>query len=206
MGMEDKQSRKGKRHRREKEKNRFVSRWNFIIALWTFCTATSISLISDILLRDSTLLISLLTLFSIIVVGATADIVAVAITAASSEMSPFNSMAARKVYGAKQCIQILKNAAKYNTFFADVVGDVLGYLSGFAGALIVGRLIFMSNALSPYERAVSVLVAGLTSASVVFSKSIGKNIALHYRIEIVLLIGRVLTFIKEPVSLKKIKG
>jgi len=152
-------------------------------------------MISDLLLRESTLLIALIILLCIVIIGAVADIIAVAITAA--ELSPFNSMAAKKVYGARKGIQMIQNAEKYANFFSDVVGDVLGYVAGFAGATVVVRIISLNDQLTPYESIVSVLVAGLSSAGIVGSKAIGKNIAIHNSTKIVLWFGKVMTFLSD---------
>ncbi|HJV46963.1 MAG TPA: hypothetical protein VJ824_14690 [Bacillota bacterium] len=196
-------SRKEKRSRRERKKNKIFSRWAFIISIWTFFTAVGISLISELLLRESTLLLALLTMLFIVVIGTLADIIAVAVTAA--ELSPFNAMAAKKIFGARKGIQMIQNAEKYANFFADVIGDVLGYIAGFAGATLVYQIIKLSDRLSPYESVVSVIVAGLSSAAIVGSKAIGKNIAIHNSTKIVLTFGKVLTFITEPSLRKKTK-
>lgn len=163
--------------------------------------AIGISLISEMLLRESTLLIAIVTLIAIVFIGAVSDIIAVAITAA--ELSPFNAMAARKVYGSRKAIQMIQNAEKYSNFFADVVGDVLGYIAGFAGSTLVIQIIRLNDKLSTFESIVSVLVAGLTSAALVASKAIGKNIAIYNSTTIVLGFGKVMTFLSELGSTKK---
>ena len=163
--------------------------------------AIGISLISEMLLRESTILIAIVTLIAIVLIGAVSDIIAVAITAA--ELSPFNAMAARKVYGSRKAIQMIQNAEKYSNFFADVVGDVLGYIAGFAGSTLVIQIIRLNDQLSTFESIVSVLVAGLTSAALVASKAIGKNIAIYNSTTIVLGFGKVMTFLSELGSTKK---
>jgi hypothetical protein len=189
-------NRKEKRAKKERKKNRIFTRWAFIIAIWTFFTAVGISLISELLLRESTLLLALMTLLFIVVIGTLADIIAVAVTAA--ELSPFNAMAAKKVYGARKGIQMIQNAEKYANFFADVVGDVLGYIAGVAGATLVFQIIKLSDRLTTYESAVSVIVAGLSSSAIVASKAVGKNVAMQYSTKIVLAFGKILTFLSQP--------
>lgn len=204
MKQGDKPVRKNKR-KVGNNKKRYISRWNLLIAGYSFLLAIGITLISDILLKDSNLLLSFLTLIAIVVIGTIADILAVSIMAAASEKGPFNAMASRKMYGARQAIFILKHAGKYSTFFADVIGDILGYLSGFAGAVVVARIVIMDNWLSTHDRIIAVIVAAMTSALIVGSKSIGKNIALLHRIRIVMLIGIVITFLKNPLSLRQLQ-
>lgn len=160
--------------------------------MWTFFIAVGVSTISDLLLRQSSLLLALLTLMVIVFIGAITDMMGVAITAA--DVTPFNSMASKKVYGAKKCIHILRHADRYANFFNDVVGDVAGYIAGFAGAAIVLEILSLGDQISTHETLVTVMVAGLTSSVIVGSKAIGKNLALMYRTEIVLFLGKVLTF------------
>ncbi|MBO8171284.1 MAG: hypothetical protein H0Z33_05240 [Bacillaceae bacterium] len=169
------------------------TRWSLIISIWTFFIAVGISSISDILLRQSSLLLGFLTLIMIVLIGALTDMIGVAITAV--DLPPFNAMAAKKVYGARKCIHIIRNADKYANFFNDVVGDVAGYIAGFAGASIVIEIVRLSDEMTMYESVVSVLVAGLTSSAIVGSKAVGKNLALTYRTEIVLFLGKFLTVV-----------
>ena len=184
-----------KTKKKKDKKNKIFTRWAFIISIWTFFTAICISMISQLLLRESSLLLALITLLSIVIIGTIADIIAVAITAA--DISPFNAMAARKVYGARKGIQMIQNAEKYANFFADVVGDVLGYIAGVAGATLVFQIISLSDELTLYESVVGVLVAGLSSSAIVGSKAIGKNIAIYNSTQIVLGFGKILTFLSE---------
>ncbi|RXT13627.1 hypothetical protein [Ammoniphilus sp. CFH 90114] len=187
-------SRKPKK-KKERKKNQIFTRWALVISIWTFFTAIGISMISQLLLRESSLLLALITLLSIVVIGTVSDIIAVAITAA--DISPFNAMASRKIYGARKGIQMIQNAEKYANFFADVVGDVLGYIAGFAGATLVLQIVRLTDQLTVYESVVSIIVAGLSSSAIVGSKAIGKNIAIHNSTKIVLGFGKILTFLSE---------
>jgi hypothetical protein len=192
--------RPGKRMKKE-PKNKILTRWVLVISIWTFFTAVAISLISEMLLRESTILLAVITLLSIVVIGAISDIIAVAVTAA--DQSPFNAMAAKKVYGARKSIQMIQNAGKYANFFADVVGDTLGYVAGFAGATLVLQIARISDQLTTYESVITVIVAGLSSSAIVGSKAIGKNIALLYSTNIVLAFGKIMTFLSDLNPLRK---
>lgn len=185
----------GKRTGVKVKKKSFITRWSIIISIWTFFTAVGISTISELLLRNSSLLIAFFTILLIVLVGTLADIVAVAVTAA--DVKPFAAMAANRVYGAKQAISIVQNAEKYNNFFADVVGDVAGYISGTAGAAVVFQIIALSEELTTYQSVVSIFIAGLISSAIVGTKAVGKNIALTYSTEIILTVSRVITFFKQ---------
>lgn len=202
---EKKQQKQGRRReKRELRKKQVVTRWSVAISIWTFFIAVGISSISDLLLRQSSLLIGFATLFSIVVIGAVTDMIGVAITAV--DITPFNSMAAKKVFGAKKCIHIIRNADKYANFFNDVIGDVAGYIAGFAGGVIVVQIVSLGDQISNYQSLVTILIAGLTSSFIVGSKAVGKNLALTYRTEIVLLLGKFLTFISRITDIFRLPG
>ncbi len=177
------------------ERKKIFTKWSLIISIWTFIIAVGISSISDLLLRQSSLLLGMITLIFIVIIGAVTDMVGVAITAV--DITPFNSMAAKKVYGAKKCIHIIRHADRYANFFNDVIGDVAGYIAGFAGASIVIQIVMLSDQLTTYESVISILVAGITSSAIVGSKAIGKNLALTYRTDIVLFMGKLLTMVDQ---------
>lgn len=173
------------------DKHKLITRWSIIISVLTFFTAIGISMVSDFFLRGSTIWLSLIVLLAIVTVGTLCDVFAVAITAV--DLKPFTSMAAKKVYGAKQAIHIIKNAEKYSNFFADVVGDVAGYIAGVAGTTFVLQIIVMWDTMRLYESVITVLVAGVTSSLIVGSKAVGKNIALNHKTIIVLYLGKAIT-------------
>lgn len=193
--IEKKNKKRKRRSKKDQEKNRILTRWSLIISIWTFFIAIGISSISDLLLSQSSLLLAFITLISIVIIGAISDTIGVAVTAV--DITPFNSMASKKVYGAKKCIHITKNADKYSNFFNDVVGDVAGYIAGFAGSAIVIELVRLGDEISVYKSLIAVLVAGVSSAAIVGTKAIGKNLALTYRTEIVLVLGKSLTLLSD---------
>lgn len=186
---------KTKKQPARQEKKKIFTKWSFIISIWTFIIAVGISSISDLLLRQSSLLLGMMTLIVIVIIGAVTDMVGVAITAV--DITPFNSMAAKKVYGARKCIHIIRHADRYANFFNDVIGDVAGYIAGFAGASIVIQIVMLSDQLTTYEYVISILVAGITSSAIVGSKAVGKNLALTYRTDIVLFLGKLLTMVEQ---------
>lgn len=188
---------KGKKDKKngQKKEGKLITRWSLIISVMTFFTAIGISLISDFFLSGSSLYMALLVLLMIVSFGLVTDIVAVAVTAVDRE--PFVAMASKKVYGARKCIHIVRNAEKYSNFFADVVGDVSGYVAGVAGSTIVVRITLLEEGMAGYQSLITVLVAGVTSSLIVGSKAIGKKIALNHKTFIVLLLGKVLTLIAQ---------
>ena len=115
----------------KKERNRNI-RWFIIIFLVTILASGVISLGSEELMASSSMGVAFLILFAIVMLGIIFDVVGVAVT--SADEKPFHSMAARKVPGALEAIQLLRNAEKVGSICNDVVGDICGVVSGSASA------------------------------------------------------------------------
>ena len=186
----------------KKERNKTI-RWVVTIFFVTMLISGSITLVSDAIMEVSGIVICFLILFSIILLGIFFDIIGVAVT--SADEKPFHSMAARKVPGAHEAIQLLRNAERVSSICNDVVGDICGVVSGTASATIAALIIvhvegFWTKVIS---LAMSALVAGLT----VGGKAVGKTFAINSCTSIVHAAGRVIyglrNFFKVPSKRKK---
>ncbi|MDF2819662.1 MAG: conserved rane protein of unknown function [Clostridiales bacterium] len=134
---------------------------------------------------------AMLIVLVIIFIGIFFDILGIAVTAASE--TPFNSMAASKVPGAKESIKILRNAGTVANFCNDVIGDICGIVSGSAAGAIVIKL---NTYISIQSTLLSVLVTALIATITVTGKAVGKDIAITNANAIVFKMGatvRVLT-------------
>ena len=156
--------------KREKRKN---IQWVVTIFFMTILISGTISLISDEVMANSSVVVAFCILLAIIFLGILFDIIGMAV--ATADEKPFHSMAARKVPGAHEAIRLLRNAERVSSICNDVVGDICGVVSGSASATIAALVM-------------SALVAGLT----VGGKAIGKSIAVKSCTQIVHLVGRVL--------------
>lgn len=124
----------------------------------------------------------------IISIGILFDVVGVATTA--SQEDPFHAMAVRRVPGAREAGWLVRHQDQVANFTLDIVGDVIGTLSGAIGATIVFRLI---TAFPGFNEAVlSTLLIALIAALTVGGKAYGKVFAFERRTEIVLFAGRFL--------------
>lgn len=74
----------------------------------------SISLVSDVLLKNVNLLVAFIILIFIILIGIIFDIIGVAVTV--SNETPFHAKAANKVPGAKLAVTFIRNAEKVSSF------------------------------------------------------------------------------------------
>ena len=183
----------------KRERNKTV-RWVVTIFLVTILISAAISLVSEEIMAASTIWIAFLILFTIVFLGIVFDVIGVAVT--SADERPFHSMAARKVRGAQEAIQLLRNAERVSSICNDVVGDICGVVSGAASATIAAQVLQNMDFTIPrlITLAMSALVAGLT----VGGKAIGKTFAINSCTTIVHTVGRIIwSFRNVPRIFKK---
>lgn len=167
-------------------------KWVVTIIIWTFIISCSMQTIQEGLMSRVTLFVACLLLFSFIFIGIIFDIIGVAVTAASEV--PFHSLASRKIRGAKEAVSLIRNADKVGNFCNDVIGDIVGIISGSATTAIV----VMLNVFVPgnHQFILSIGLAGLVAALTVGGKAIGKGIALSNSNSIVFYVGKIISFFK----------
>ena len=175
-----------------KKQRKKTIRWVVTIFLVTIFVSGTISLVSDLIMEASTMIVAFVILLAIVLLGIIFDIIGVAVT--SADESPFHSMAARKVPGAQESIRLLRNAERVSSICNDVVGDICGVVSGSASATIAAQVIAAADFAWPQviSLVMSALVAGLT----VGGKAIGKTFAMGSCTVIVHSVGKLLWGIK----------
>lgn len=171
--------------KRERQK---TIRWVVTIFLVTIVVSGVISLLSDLIMSGSTMLVAFLILFIIIMVGIVFDIVGMAV--ASADEKPFHSMASRKVPGAQEAIRLLRNAERVSSICNDVVGDICGVVSGSASATIAAQILAEFD--FSWPQIVSLLMSALAAGLTVGGKAVGKGFAVSSSTKIVHGVGRLL--------------
>lgn len=161
-----------------------------MIAVITLVLAAIFSVISTAILSGVSWAIGMVIVFLIVLLGVISDTIGVAATAAREK--PFHAMAAEKLPGAKQAVQITRNADKFSNFTNDVIGDIAGVISGTASAFVVLQLAAQLGygEGSTYQLVVSVIFTSIVAALTVGGKSVGKTIAITYSTEIIYRVGR----------------
>ncbi len=174
----------------KRERNKTI-RWVVTIFLVTIFISGAISLLSDLVMEASGMVVAFIILLAIVLVGILFDIIGVAV--ASADEKPFHSMAARKVPGAIESIRLLRNAEKVSSICNDVVGDICGVVSGSASATIAAQILVNFEFSMPQvvSLVMSALVAGLT----VGGKAIGKTFAMNASTFIVHSVGKFVYFL-----------
>lgn len=194
----DKGTKKDKINKKEQAEKQ-QKKWVALVTFGTFLSTIFITYISDVLLSNSPLLISFLILIAIIIFGVLSDMVGVAITAVSPE--PFNAMAARKVYGAKTAVGLIRNAARFSNICNDVVGDICGIVSGATGVAITAQL---TEYYSTFNTVVlSLIMSGFIAAFTVGGKAIGKEFALKNSVDIIFFVAKIISSFKRIFGIKE---
>ncbi|SDN40520.1 hypothetical protein [Alkalicoccus daliensis] len=170
--------------------------WSWMIAVITLVLAAIFSVISTAILSGVTWAVGMIIVFLIVLLGVISDTIGVAATAAREK--PFHAMAAEKLPGARQAVQITRNADKFSNFTNDVIGDIAGVISGTASAFVVIQLVTQlgHGEGSNVQIVVSVIFTSVVAALTVGGKSVGKTIAIMYSTEIIYRVGRLFYLIE----------
>ena len=171
----------------KRERNKTI-RWVVTIFFVTILISGVISLVSDEVMANSSLIVAFLILFVIIFLGIIFDIIGMAV--ATAEEKPFHSMAARKVPGAQEAIRLLRNAERVSSICNDVVGDICGVVSGSASATIASLI--LAHVELDWPRGIGLLMSALAAGFTVGGKAVGKTIAVNSATEIVHIVGKIL--------------
>ena len=171
--------------RRERMK---TIKWVVTIFFVTILISGTISLVSDEVMANSSVLVAFLILFAIIFLGIIFDIIGMAV--ATADEKPFHSMASRKVPGAHEAIKLLRNAERVSSICNDVVGDICGVVSGSASATIAALILV--NIDVGWPRGISLVMSALVAGLTVGGKAIGKTFAVNSCTKIVHMVGRII--------------
>lgn len=171
-------------------------KWILHITIITFFLATILNFFSDVALKESNLLVAFCILGFIVLIGIIFDIIGTAVISGREE--PFHAMAAKKVFGAKEAIKLLRNANIVANFCNDVVGDISGIVSGAALMAIIAKLAFEGPKSSIY----TAILGGLLSAITIGGKAIGKNIGINKSQSIVYTVAVIFAWIEKNTGIK----
>lgn len=159
----------------ENKKKEVVDKgWVIKITLLAFLVSFCFSTMSEAILPNVPLLIEIVLVLLFIIIGVIFDMIGVAVT--SVEIDPFNSMASRKVKGAKLAVRLIQKKDKVSSFCNDVIGDICGIISGSAGALIA---VSMSVNLNINAFTTSLFTTAIIAAITIGGKALGKSYAVN---------------------------
>ncbi|CQR46781.1 hypothetical protein BN1058_01055 [Paraliobacillus sp. PM-2] len=172
------------------------------IAVITFVLAAIFSVISSSILSGVVWIAGLFIVLIIVLLGVIFDMLGIAATAADEV--PFHAMAAEKIVGSKQAIQIVRNADKFASFCNDVIGDISGVISGTASAIVVLQVAngFGYEEGSTLQITISVIMTSLVAALTVGGKALGKFFGIHSSTKIIFFAGKVIAIIEDKLKIK----
>ena len=148
--------------------------WIIKITVMAFFLSLLLSLFSDAIIPNVPFILSLLILILFIILGIVFDMVGVSVTVADRKV--FNSMAAKRIMGAKTALWMIKNNSKVSSFCNDVVGDICGIISGAAG-ITIGVLIANITGFSIF--ATNLVLTSIIASATIGGKAVGKSYAIN---------------------------
>lgn len=173
-----------------KNKKNSKNFWIIKIILVAFIISVVFSFISETAIPNVNIILGIILTLVFIIIGVLFDMIGLAV--ASADESVFNSMASKKVKGAKMAVQLKKNADKVSSFCNDVVGDICGIISGSTGAVIASKI--SSNGLN--SLVVTIITMGIISALTIGGKAMEKSIAINKSDKILYTFAKVLSIFK----------
>lgn len=175
-------------------KSTVSGRYIFLVGIGSFLLAVVFTFLSEtVASRLNSIFWSSVFLILIFLINMLADIVGTAVTAASH--IPFNAKAAKRVWGAPQGLQLIRNADKVANLANDVVGDITTTVGGALGISIVVQIMALGPVISQFW--LNVLITALIAAVIVSTKAIAKKIALSHPDEVIFIMGTVLARLED---------
>ncbi|MDD6879293.1 MAG: hypothetical protein PUD59_03570 [bacterium] len=149
-------------------------KWVGIITICAFFISILFSFLSELIIDNVGIIISLILLIVVIFIGILFDMIGISVTVA--DIKTFNSMASRNVKGAKLAVKFIKNADKLSSFCNDVIGDICGIISG---ALCSSIALMLASNFSFENFITTLIITGFVAALTIGGKAFGKSFAIN---------------------------
>ena len=184
----------------KKEKARqSKQKWILTVVCLSFGLSVVMSFVTSLFVDSAGLLVALLSLSVLVMIGIITDVIGTAVTSADEQ--PFIAMASKRILGAKQALQLIRKAERVSSILNDVVGDIVGIISGSAGSVIAVYLV----SLGLKSAIASMLITAFTSAFMIGGKAYGKGLAIANSDRSVLTVGRVMAVFEKKSKPKQRK-
>jgi len=191
-----------KRERKNKEKKKSnAGIWALKITLITLILSGLFSLIANITMSNSNLMIAIFIVLFLIIISILFDGIAVACTAC--EIAPLIAMSARKVKGSRTAVYLVKNAGVVNNICSDVIGDIIGIVTGAASVMIAGQIFALTQSLEIFW--LTIIISSIVAAITVGSKAFIKAIAIKHSKEFVMSTAKVISIFVPEKKKKNVK-
>lgn len=160
---------------------------SLMIAIFTFLIAILVTLSSQTRIQYVSLFPAVTILLAIIFIGIISDMVGVAATVANE--TAFNARAAKRVFGARYGLYLVKHGDRVASLMCDIVGDICGTVSGGIGVIIVIRII---NSWGGSQALFNLIIIGLISSLTVGGKAFFKTYGIKKADEIIFFVGKII--------------
>lgn len=176
---------------KKKEKEKRGRRWVITVILITFVISSLLQMIQAGLMSKVNLAMAFVILITFVMIGILFDIIGVAVTSANE--TPFHSLSSQKIRGAKEAVRLIRSADRVGSFCNDVIGDIVGIISGSATTVIVTMII--SSGIDFNNFALTTIMTAIVAALTIGGKAAGKRVAIDKSDSIVFFVGKVISFI-----------
>ncbi len=176
---------------KKKEKEKRGRRWVVTVILMTFVISSLLQMIQAGLMSKVNLAMAFVILITFVLIGILFDIIGVAVTSANE--IPFHSLSSQKIRGAKEAVRLIRSADRVGSFCNDVIGDIVGIISGSATTVIVAMII--SSDVNFNDFALTTVMTAIVAALTIGGKAAGKRIAIEKSNSIVFFVGKIISFI-----------
>ncbi len=186
---DDSRDKRNLNKKREKEKR--GRRWVITVILITFVISSLLQMIQAGLMSKVNLAMAFVILITFVLIGIIFDIIGVAVTSANE--TPFHSLSSQKIRGAKEAVRLIRSADRVGSFCNDVIGDIVGIISGSATTVIVAMII--SSGVNLNNFTLTVVMTAIVAALTIGGKAAGKRVAIDNSNGIVFFVGKIISFI-----------
>ena len=162
--------------------------WILIVFILTFILSILFSTISNVVATSFNNIVLSILLILTISFGILFDLIGTA--AITAKESTFHALNSKKIKGAKQGINMIKNSNKISSICNDIVGDICGIISGSIGAILAGSLSYTFGINNIF---VSVILAAFISSFTVGGKALFKIVAIKNADNIILYVSKTLS-------------
>ena len=144
------------------------------ITILAFIISFIFSFISELTIPNANMIVASILIILFIGIGIIFDMIGIAVTVA--DIKTFNSMATKRVRGAKLAVKLIQNASRTSSFCNDVIGDICGIISGSAG---VSLSVILANNFNLPLFWVTLFITALVASLTIGGKALGKSTAMN---------------------------
>ena len=165
-------------------------KWIATVTVIAFFISIVFPFLSETFIPNVNSIIAIVIILLFIGLGIIFDMVGIAITVA--DLKTFNSMATKRVRGAKLAVKLIQNSEKASSFCNDVIGDICGIISGSAGVSLAS-ILSRSYSLSLFS--CTLVITAIIAALTIGGKALGKQAAINKSTYILFKFSQILSFV-----------